>query len=294
MSSVSSSPLRKNRPIIVHEEDNLRLQCAATGTPPPTIVWEREDGKAIDWGKWKDNSKVGQSINITKINRIHMGNYICIADNAIPPAKQYTFQVEVHCKKIFLLSDEKKFSLIFTSVKPILRINHKWDQAISADFGSSITFKCEVRIISKQSNFLSFSFVSRKLFLSRFSIGNELMALSFPTTRQSIGLILTPSTRELNEFSQSSRLHQSFLSYIFNSSLTIHHINQNDYGEYYCVSKNIIGLEKIMFRLGVKGQFGRPLLDGDKPIVSGETPAVQSYEDVCPPQDACPFCPAPK
>lgn len=49
-----------------------------------------------------------------------------------------------------------------------------------------------------------------------------------------------------------------------------------------------------MFRLGSKGQYARPLRDGDKPVVSGETPAVQSYEDVCPPKDPCPFCPAPK
>lgn len=88
----------RTRPIIIHEEDNLRLQCAATGYPPPTIVWEREDGRPVDWGKWKDNSKVGHSINITKINRIHMGTYICIADNAIPPVAKFKFQVEVHCK----------------------------------------------------------------------------------------------------------------------------------------------------------------------------------------------------
>lgn len=85
-----------------------------------------------------------------------------------------------------------------------------------------------------------------------------------------------------------------FISYIFNTSLTIHNINQYDYGEYHCVSKNILGIEKILFRLGTKGQFVRLIPDGDKPIVSGETPAVQSYEDVCPPQDPCPFCPAPK
>lgn len=36
-----------------------------------------------------------------------------------------------------------KCSLKILPVKPIVRINHKWDQAISADFGSTITFKCE-------------------------------------------------------------------------------------------------------------------------------------------------------
>ena len=89
-------------------------------------------------------------------------------------------------------------------------------------------------------------------------------------------------------------IYRFLFSYTFNTSLTIRNINQNDYGEYHCVSKNPLGIEKILFRLGTKGQYGRPLLDGDKPIVSGETPAVQSYEDVCPPQDPCPLCQAPK
>lgn len=98
--SVASSNFKKPRTIVVKEEDNLRLQCAATGVPPPQISWERVDGRVIDWGKWKDNSKVGQSINITKINRVHMGTYVCIADNAVPPSAKFQFNVEVHCKLI--------------------------------------------------------------------------------------------------------------------------------------------------------------------------------------------------
>lgn len=91
------------------ELDNLRLQCAATGNPKPKIVWEREDKKAIDWGKWKDNSKVGQSINITSINRVHTGTYVCIADNGIPPKARHKFYVEIHC--------EFQFSEMFKSLE---------------------------------------------------------------------------------------------------------------------------------------------------------------------------------
>jgi hypothetical protein len=90
--------LKKPRTIIVREEDNLRLQCVSTGNPKPDIVWEREDGQPIDWGKWKDNTKVGQSINITSINRVHTGVYVCIADNGIPPVAKHRFNVEVHCE----------------------------------------------------------------------------------------------------------------------------------------------------------------------------------------------------
>lgn len=45
-----------------------------------------------------DSSWEGHTINITKINRVHMGEYRCIADNGIPPSANQTFYIEVHCK----------------------------------------------------------------------------------------------------------------------------------------------------------------------------------------------------
>lgn len=39
----------------------------------------------------------GHTLNITKVNRVHMGAYQCIADNGIPPAVNATYNVEVHC-----------------------------------------------------------------------------------------------------------------------------------------------------------------------------------------------------
>lgn len=40
----------------------------------------------------------GHTLNITKINRAHMGTYQCIADNGIPSPTSATFNIEVHCK----------------------------------------------------------------------------------------------------------------------------------------------------------------------------------------------------
>lgn len=42
----------------------------------------------------------GHTLNITKINRVHMGAYQCMADNGVPPAANATFLLEVHCKYI--------------------------------------------------------------------------------------------------------------------------------------------------------------------------------------------------
>lgn len=96
--SLVSFNSKKSRTIVVNEKDNLRLQCVATGNPKPHIEWTRKDGNVIDWGTWKDVSKGGHSINFTSINRVHIGTYVCVADNGIPPAVTHNFNVEVHCK----------------------------------------------------------------------------------------------------------------------------------------------------------------------------------------------------
>ncbi|ODM96457.1 Lachesin [Orchesella cincta] len=38
----------------------------------------------------------GPVLNLTRINREHMGEYSCVADNGVTPHKQRAFIVEVH------------------------------------------------------------------------------------------------------------------------------------------------------------------------------------------------------
>ena len=102
---VSKDNLRDPKSIVVNEEDNLRLQCGAVGFPVPKIFWQKDGVAPMGFGKWKDNFKMGRSINITSINRVHTGKYVCIAENGIPPNAQHSFQVEVNCKS--------RYSLIF-------------------------------------------------------------------------------------------------------------------------------------------------------------------------------------
>lgn len=39
--------------ILVREGENLRLRCAATGTPKPDIEWQRLDNRPISYGSWE-------------------------------------------------------------------------------------------------------------------------------------------------------------------------------------------------------------------------------------------------
>lgn len=43
----------------------------------------------------------GNVINITKVNRLHMGRYKCIADNGVAPAAVQYYSIETHCEYFF-------------------------------------------------------------------------------------------------------------------------------------------------------------------------------------------------
>lgn len=45
-----------------------------------------------------DTGVSGHTLNITRVNRVHMGQYKCLADNGIPPQASQTFNLEVYCK----------------------------------------------------------------------------------------------------------------------------------------------------------------------------------------------------
>jgi hypothetical protein len=82
--------------MVVREGANVTLQCAATGFPTPKITWRREDKQKISFddnfgrnGVWctimgrkvkylnailiSVESREGPFFNLSKVNRLHMG-----------------------------------------------------------------------------------------------------------------------------------------------------------------------------------------------------------------------------
>ncbi|KAE8751787.1 hypothetical protein FOCC_FOCC001636 [Frankliniella occidentalis] len=109
-----SGLLTPQRPIIVEELKNVRLRCAATGHPQPTVVWTRLPGGVIPLGSWQVNSVSGHTLNITRITREHMGDYTCIAHNGVPPDASQTFRLEVHFSP-FIHIQQQVLSVIMNS-----------------------------------------------------------------------------------------------------------------------------------------------------------------------------------
>ncbi|XP_017759432.1 PREDICTED: neurotrimin-like isoform X2 [Eufriesea mexicana] len=71
--------------MVVREGLNVILTCKASGYPEPYIMWRREDGKDISYNGETVNFVAGETLHIVKISRLHMGTYLCIASNDVPP-----------------------------------------------------------------------------------------------------------------------------------------------------------------------------------------------------------------
>ncbi|RZF35073.1 hypothetical protein LSTR_LSTR009665 [Laodelphax striatellus] len=123
-SIVGSGAIFAVGPIAVHEGENIRLRCAATGTPRPTVQWQKIDSSTFPMGPWQEFSVTGHILNLTHVNREHMGTYTCIADNGIPPPSNHTFNLEVH-------------------FPPLIRIPPQMQQ-IGAMNGSTARLQCDV------------------------------------------------------------------------------------------------------------------------------------------------------
>ncbi|XP_023247731.1 lachesin-like [Copidosoma floridanum] len=82
--------------IAVREHQNVTLTCKAEGHPEPKLKWRREDNQGISVDR---RTKVpmyeGNSLNLTKITRMEMGSYLCIASNGVPPSISKRILVDV-------------------------------------------------------------------------------------------------------------------------------------------------------------------------------------------------------
>ncbi|XP_066259231.1 neurotrimin-like [Euwallacea similis] len=83
--------------MVVSEGSNVSLQCAATGSPQPLITWRREGGELLSTGQDFDAPFLeGPVFNISKVNRLQMGPYLCIASNGVPPSVSKRIMLIVH------------------------------------------------------------------------------------------------------------------------------------------------------------------------------------------------------
>ncbi|XP_072929196.1 lachesin-like isoform X2 [Epargyreus clarus] len=72
--------------LVVREGSDVTLVCRASGYPEPYVMWRREDGGDFNYNGESVSVVDGETLTITKVSRLHMGAYLCIASNGVPPS----------------------------------------------------------------------------------------------------------------------------------------------------------------------------------------------------------------
>ncbi|KAG1674992.1 Lachesin [Nymphon striatum] len=115
----------------VRENTNVTLTCQASGYPIPRIKWRRQDEEKIEINGKKVETVDGTSLKIRPVKRSHMGTYLCISSNGVPPSIT---------RKIHL-------NVTFT---PMIWIPN---QLVGVPIGSDVTLECFTEAHPQSMNF---------------------------------------------------------------------------------------------------------------------------------------------
>ncbi len=160
--------------------------------------------------------EVSSTLNITRINRLHMGVYTCEANNGIPPVARQNFSVEVHCKGFFLscsgldslkFTPNNKHGVSASPVAPLIEIH---EHLVGGYRGMSREVDCAIEAYPEAVNYWE-----------RHD-GKEI------------------HTQE-GKYTVRHRTHGKYTSSV---SLNVSLDSPMDFGTYYCISKNTQGLTK--------------------------------------------------
>ncbi|GBP86398.1 Lachesin [Eumeta japonica] len=121
---------------MVPEGGTARVSCRALGTPPPRVMWKREDGQDIvvrdaTGAKTKVLTYQGEVLKLSKISRSEMGAYLCIAGNGVPPSVSKRIHISVH-------------------FHPVIQVPN---QLVGAPLGTDVTLECYVESSPKSINY---------------------------------------------------------------------------------------------------------------------------------------------
>ncbi|XP_077284960.1 lachesin-like [Arctopsyche grandis] len=127
--------------LVAREGTSVTLKCAAAGSPSPKVSWRREGGEAmpaepveLQQTSSMEASAVGSMFTITRVNRLHMGAYLCIATNGVPPSVSKRITLIVH-------------------FPPMVWIQN---QLIGARETESVTLECHSEAFPKSINYWTF------------------------------------------------------------------------------------------------------------------------------------------
>jgi len=80
--------------------DNVEIKCDVTGTPPPPIVWRRNEADLASLNEDEVRVFSDGSLYLTRIQLIHAGNYTCHAQRNKDVVQTHVLTVHSKCHSI--------------------------------------------------------------------------------------------------------------------------------------------------------------------------------------------------
>ncbi|KAH7640694.1 hemicentin-1-like [Dermatophagoides farinae] len=207
--------------VIVRENQNLTLRCKARGHPEPKLTWRREDNKPIEYGNWQlnkesgfeyPNTTEGEVIHIEKVSRLHMGAYLCIAQNGVPPSVSRRIVLQVN-------------------FPPMIWVPN---QLLGATINDQVTLRCDTEAFP-----LSLNYWTKE---DRSSSSSSSSSSSTKGDEPDHGEIMIVN-------SDRYRIANQEQSYKVHMKLVIKHITIDDFGIYRCHTKNSLGSTQGSIRI---------------------------------------------
>lgn len=98
-------------------------------------------------------SMEGPELTIQRVNRLHMGAYLCIASNGVPPTVSKRVMLIVHCKcgvKPYHRTPFIIYARVQHTVPPMIWVQN---QLVGAYEGQRITLECQSEAYPKSINY---------------------------------------------------------------------------------------------------------------------------------------------
>ncbi|KAH6938246.1 hypothetical protein HPB50_008293 [Hyalomma asiaticum] len=188
------------RNLTARENSNVSFRCEASGNPEPKVSWRREDAQPFRVADQKVTVYRGQELFFKRVSRSHMGAYLCLASNGVPPSIS---------RRIFL-------EVTFT---PMIWVPN---QVVGAPLGSNVVLECHTEAHPPSENFWFRS--SHRL----------------DSTTTNITSATANDLRAKQKKSKRHEAYITRTGLKVYMKLSIKNLRKEDYGTYHCMAQNAL------------------------------------------------------
>ncbi|XP_064474773.1 hemicentin-1-like [Ornithodoros turicata] len=189
------------RNLTARENSNVSFRCEARGNPQPKVTWRREDAQPFRIDDDRVTVYRGEVLRFPRVSRSHMGTYLCLASNGVPPSVSRRILLEV-------------------SFPPMIWVPN---QVVGAPIGTSVVLECHTEAHPASENFW-------------FRDGRRLEAFAPMEETTEEG---RHSGRRKKLKKHEATVSKTGLKVYM--KLTLWNLKHEDYGTYHCIAQNALG-----------------------------------------------------